>query len=83
MSSRAVQSVRARVGNIRPSLAHDMDVAGFIDGFRDFLLQNGRVHEQRNYTDTEISGIEALADTRYRQWNWVYGESPDFICTKK
>ena len=83
LRSKGVASVRSRVTNIRrlsPALA-DVDAARFASliadfGSREFDAPTG------DLTDSEREGIAALADSKYRAWDWNWGASPSFSVSR-
>lgn len=74
---RAVQSIRGRVANIREYLPQDMGVEEFMQSLRHFLLRSLAAGESRLRAE-ELAAIEGLAQERYRQWAWNYGDSPPY-----
>ncbi|MDR3265670.1 MAG: lipoate--protein ligase [Synergistaceae bacterium] len=77
--SKAVKSVRSRVGNIISSLPVRIPVAEFQD-----RLQRG-IEGLIPMTPDEaaLREIEALARDKYSTWDWNYGASPEFTERKK
>lgn len=77
--SKAIRSVRSRVTNIKDHLPSDKNYTAceFISLVADYFI---------NKTDCEYSGlsaqetdsIESLADSKYRTWQWNYGNSPKY-----
>jgi lipoate---protein ligase len=77
IESRAVQSVRNFVINIRELLAEDMDIYTFRQTLLEGIFNGGPVAEYE--LDTAAwAEVEKLADERYRAWEWNYGRSPQF-----
>ncbi|MBN2984538.1 MULTISPECIES: lipoate--protein ligase [Cohnella] len=73
--SKATKSVRSRVANIAEFLPEPMT----IDRFKEFLLTSifeGREVRRYILTEEDWAGVKALADERYRNWDWNYGLSP-------
>jgi lipoate---protein ligase len=77
IESRAVQSVRNFVVNIRELLAEDMDIHTFRQTLLAGIFESGPIAE---YTldAAAWAEVEKLADERYRTWEWNYGRSPHF-----
>lgn len=77
IESRAVQSVRNFVVNIRELLDEDMDIHTFRQTLLEGIFGGGPVAE---YTldMAAWAEVEKLADERYRTWEWNYGRSPQF-----
>lgn len=76
IESKAVQSIRNFVTNIRELLTTDMDVLQF----REVLLDGLFGQERPSYTLTpsDWQKIEQIGQERYRTWDWNYGHSPKF-----
>ena len=81
--SKAVQSVRSRVGNIKEMLISTMDMTGFWDTLLQELSKEGLIREQ--LTEQELKNVEELRQTKYATWEWNYGHSPayDFVNRRK
>lgn len=77
--SRAIPSRPSPVADIAPLLAAagcPMTMDGFAAAVRDaFAPTCGRT-----FTEEERARIEALADAKYRTWEWNFGKSPAFVC---
>ncbi len=81
IESKAVQSVRAFVTNIREHLSEDMDIARF----RQTLLTgifSGEDVPTYALTDSDWEQIREIAMQRYMTWDWNYGRSPAFNIQK-
>ena len=78
IQDKAVQSVRARVGNIREHLPSDHSVSQFRNRFKNFLLNYFQISVIRSLSPADKSEIENLADKKYKQWEWNYGYSPAY-----
>lgn len=79
LASKGIKSVRSRVGNIRTIDGyHGPDTA---EGFL-YALEAAAAAEYgvtpREMTVAEKAGADALADAKYRTWEWNYGASPQF-----
>ena len=81
IESKAVHSVRSVVANIRELLPRDMA----LDDLRNALLRgifgDGPVPTMA-LSPADWREIEEIAATRYNQWNWNYGRSPQFNVQK-
>lgn len=77
IESRAVQSVRNFVVNIRELLADDMDILAFRQTLLDGIFGGGAVATYE-LDAAAWAGVEKLAAERYRTWEWNYGRSPQF-----
>ncbi len=81
IESKAVQSVRSAVANIRELLPRDMTLADL----RSALLRGifgGDDIPTLNLTGADWLRIESIAEARYRLWSWNYGRSPQFNVQK-
>jgi len=76
--SKSTKSVRSRVGNISAFLPTQMSVLQF----RDYLASwfGG---EELVLTEDQWDEIRALAESKYRSWDWTYRESPAFRFTNR
>ena len=79
LKSKGVASVRARVGNIRrmPSYCGPEDAGGFLEAIESHAETLYGV-TPRDLSDGEKDGAEALAEAKYRTWDWNFGASPSF-----
>jgi len=77
VESKGIQSVRSRVANISEFLPAPLPMADFRAALLAHLFPGGSVpaHE---FSADDRSRIEELANTKYRTWDWNYGESPPF-----
>ncbi|MGL4818535.1 MAG: lipoate--protein ligase [Bacilli bacterium] len=76
LASKGVSSVRSRVANIVEFLERPMTIGEF----RNHLLAHiyGSLRELQTYdlNETDWQHIHALAEEKYRNWDWNYGQSP-------
>lgn len=82
IESKGVKSVRSRVANICEFLTEPMTV----EALRLHLLHSifpgpGEIPQYR-LTPEDWEKVHALADERYRSWDWNWGRSPDFNVQK-
>ncbi|MCL6632803.1 MAG: lipoate--protein ligase [Alicyclobacillus herbarius] len=78
MESKGIKSVRSRVTNIRPYLKRDMDIREFRQVLLERIFAGQPEIPLRPLTDADWRAVEDLANRRYRNWDWVYGQSPPF-----
>lgn len=81
--SKGIESVRARVTNIRPHLAdkyQDVTNMEFKDLMLKELLQVENLAEAKRYvlTDEDWTAIDQLVEEKYSNWDWVYGQAPQY-----
>ena len=79
---KAVKSVRSRVTNISSHLPAPMEVTDFIKALMDFV-SGGAAPDDMALTDGESQAIEAMAEKRYRTWDWNFGSSPAYNFAKR
>lgn len=83
IESKGIKSVRSRVGTIREHLDEDYQNVT-VEEFKDLvvcqLLGIESIDQAKRYelTDEDWQGIEALADEKYKNWEWNYGNSPQY-----
>ena len=84
LASKGVASVKSRVANIRGLSAAlaGIDAVGFAGLIADFASREFRT-DVTALTEAEREAIASLADTKYRTWEWNWGNSPAFEATKK
>ena len=81
IESRAVQSVRSRVVNIRELLPEPMTMAEFKAALLRGLFEAQPV-PNHDLSPGDWEKIDQIATERYRQWEWNYGRSPKFSVQK-
>ena len=78
IKDKAVQSIRATVGNIAEHLPADYSISQFRNAFKNFLFGYLQISKIRSFSPAAISEIEKLADKKYKQWEWNFGYSPAY-----
>lgn len=83
IESHGIQSVRSRVGSIRPHLAseyRDMTVWDFTDYMICQLLEIDHTDEAKRYelTPEDWAGVDKIAAEKYNNWDWNYGRFKEF-----
>jgi lipoate-protein ligase A len=68
--------VRSRIGNIRDFLPLDMTMEEFRDRLLSALARDGLTNAALE--ERELAQIRALAEEKYRSWEWTCGNSPPF-----
>lgn len=74
--SKAVKSVRSRVGNIKSFLTREMELPEFRDYLKKTLSGTGFVQE--TLTPEEIKEVLKLKAEKYDTWEWNFGRSPQY-----
>ncbi|MCT3392609.1 lipoate--protein ligase [Lentilactobacillus hilgardii] len=90
IKSKGIKSVRSRVTNLKPYLAPEYQNLTTPE-FRDRLLKelfhvedlNQIKDKEYHLTDEDKKGIDKIFDDVYNNWNWVYGNSPEFTVKKR
>lgn len=83
LESKGIKSIRSRVTNIKPYLSDEYQNMN-TKSFREKLLLNiydvDNVSQVKEYklTDQDWVEIEKFAEKYTANWEWNYGESPDF-----
>lgn len=83
IESHGIQSVRSRVGSIRPHLApqyQDMTVWDFTDYMICQLLEIEDINQAKCYelTAEDWTEIDKIATEKYNNWDWNYGRFKQF-----
>jgi lipoate-protein ligase A len=77
-SSRAVESNRSSVTNLKKKLDNVQDTEDFMSLLLNYLLAYIPDNQIFKITDNEILTIEELAKSKYRTWEWNYGYGPQY-----
>ncbi len=77
IESKGHKSVRSRVANISEFLPEPLDPHTLRARIIDRIFEGGEpvMHE---VTDEDWAAVEELSATKYRTWEWNYGEGPKF-----
>ncbi len=75
--SKGVQSVRARVGNIADYMEKPISVEQFMKELSGFFLRQ-TASRSYDFTFDDFQKIKRLANEKYGQWLWNFGQSPKF-----
>lgn len=79
---RAVKSVRSRVTNISDHLKASMDVMQFRDLIMNHIQEMYSDAVDYDYSQADLTAINALTDTKYSTWDWNFGYSPQYQLEK-
>ncbi|GAB4336332.1 MAG: lipoate--protein ligase [Calditrichia bacterium] len=78
IESKGIKSIRSRVANISEFLNRSMTISEF----RHFLLDHIFAGESEiptyRFTSADWEKIHELSEKKYKQWDWNFGESPEF-----
>src|SRR5690606_23319436 len=77
IESKGHKSVRSRVANISECLPETLDVHTLKARIIDRIFDGGEpvIHD---VTEADWTAVEELSASKYRTWEWNYGESPKF-----
>ena len=82
IESKGIKSIRSRVTNIYPYIKKTRSIEEFKNLLYDqFCLINEEI-QSIYFSENDIKKIEELANSKYRTWEWNYGESPFFTIKK-
>ncbi|WP_010631354.1 lipoate--protein ligase [Sporolactobacillus vineae] len=80
--SKGIKSVRSRVTNIREHLNQDMTIHQFKATLLQYIFNGAEPVPEYDVTDEDWTNIIDIARQRYRNWDWVFGKSPEFNVRK-
>ncbi|MBR1966160.1 MAG: lipoate--protein ligase [Lentisphaeria bacterium] len=78
ISGKGIASVRSRVTNIKEHFSQNINVKDFINSISTSLRRQFNVTQDYVVPEKIIQEAEKLAQTKYRTWEWNYGNSPEF-----
>ena len=76
--SKSVKSVRARVTNIASHIQNPPEAGQFFESLADYFRRDAESIREYILTPCDAAQIEALAESKYKTWDWNYGASPDY-----
>ncbi len=82
IESRAVQSVRSSVVNLRELLAAGTTLADVREAIARHW-EGGILTTDDALSPADWDAVRQLADERYRSWEWTFGRSPRFTMTRQ
>lgn len=77
-SSKAMESVRSEVCNLAPLLPDYKGIQQFTENLVNWLLAYYKDSTLYTLQDTDLDAISALAETKYKTWQWNFGYSPAY-----
>jgi lipoate-protein ligase A len=90
IKSKGIKSVRSRVTNLKPYLKPEYQNLT-TEQFRDEIIKkiygvdniaDAQVNEY-HLTDADNAAIDKIENDLYKNWDWVYGKSPEFTVKKR
>lgn len=78
LASKGIQSIRSRVVNIGDFLPESMTLDSFKAALVTHLFPGEDGPETYTLSEAQLAEVRALADSKYRTWEWNYGSSPGF-----
>ena len=90
IESKGIKSVRSRVTNLKPYVSEeykDFDTFQFRDELIKLIWGVDTLEEAQQYEyqldDEDKKGIEEVEQKLYKNWDWVYGKSPEFTVKRR
>ncbi|MBS4058458.1 MAG: lipoate--protein ligase [Bacteroidales bacterium] len=80
--SKAIPSVKAKVTNISSHLARPLSMPIFTERLKKHIQRHFQHEQSAQFTVEEREKINALANEKYKTWDWNFGYSPDYMLTK-
>jgi lipoate-protein ligase A len=77
-STRAVESNRSSVTNLKNSLQNIPDIDAFMALILEYLTRNLPDIQTYNLSEEEKQPIQSLIDSKYKTWEWNYGYGPPY-----
>lgn len=77
LAGKGVQSVAARVTNIKPYMTEDRPIGQLVEALHDFMDQEYGL-EDHWLGEADLAAVERLRQERYGSWAWNYGQSPRY-----
>ncbi len=74
--SKGINSVKARVGNISEFLKEEMTLEEFWSHIRNHFVENSS--RRIEFSSEKKEQIKKLAIEKYSDWNWNFGNTPNF-----
>ena len=90
IKSKGIKSVRSRVTNLKPYLKPEYQNLT-TEQFRDEIIKKiyhvDNIHDAQgneyHLTDADNAAIDKIENDLYKNWDWVYGKSPEFTVKKR
>jgi lipoate-protein ligase A len=81
IASKGVKSIKSRVTNIKPHIAHNISLAEFWLRIEQFMQERFGL-EEFCLSTAQTMEVQSLCDTVYSTWDWNYGRSPAYTVKK-
>ncbi|SEN51713.1 lipoate--protein ligase [Lihuaxuella thermophila] len=78
IESKGIKSVRSRVANISDYLKEPMTIQEFRQVLLDSIFEGQAPVPEYILTEADWEKIREISKERYQNWDWNYGESPEF-----
>ncbi|WP_124728639.1 lipoate--protein ligase [Staphylospora marina] len=78
IQSKGIKSVRSRVANIADYLSEPMTIEEFRRVLLDHIFEGKKPIPEYKLTESDFEKIHEISRQRYQQWDWNFGESPEF-----
>ena len=82
IESKGIKSVRSRVANISEFLTNKISIDEFRNRIVDSIFYNNDEIQYYELNDDQWADVMKLSDSKYRNWEWNYGRSPEFNIQK-
>lgn len=81
IKSKGVKSIRSRVANISEFLSETISIGEFKSKLLESIFAGKHIPKYA-LSEADWQAVGKLADERYRNWDWNYGQSPAFNIQK-
>lgn len=82
IESKGIKSIRSRVGNITEYLNKKMSIFDFRQKLLESIFGSSENYPVLNLRESQWKEVYELANSKYRNWDWNYGRSPEFNIQK-
>jgi lipoate-protein ligase A len=82
IESKGIKSVRSRVANISEFLSNKMSIDEFRQKIINSIFSSQDSVEYYDLDDEQWNNVMKLSESKYRNWDWNYGRSPEFNIQK-
>lgn len=82
IESKGIKSIRSRVGNISDYMKEKINIFDFRQKLIESIFGKTENYPLYNLWEKQWAEVYELANTKYRNWDWNYGRSPEFNIQK-